>query len=61
MVIPTLTGITFIEQTGSGNLNYTTVFFSCVEGTEDYIAVHSRHLDLGIAKPFPSQTHGITH
>ena len=59
MVILTLTGITFIEQTGSGNLNYTTVFFSCVEGTEDYIAVHSRHLDLGVTKPFPSQLHGI--
>ena len=59
MVILTLTGITFIEQTGAGNLNYTTVFFSCVEGTEDYIAVHSRHIDLLVSTPLPSQLHGI--
>lgn len=59
VAITTLTGITFIEQTGAGNLNYTTVFFSCVEGTEDYIAVHSRHLDLLVSTPLPSQLHGI--
>ena len=55
----TLTGITFIEQTPSGNLNFTTVFFSCVEGTENYIAVHSRHMNLVVTKPLPSQTYGI--
>jgi hypothetical protein len=57
-VIANLAGLTFIEQTGLGSINITTVFSSCIEGTEDYIAVHSRHIDLGII-PLPSQTHGI--
>jgi hypothetical protein len=58
-VIANLTGITFIERTRVGNFNFTTVFFSCVEGTEDYIAVHSRHINLLVGTPLSSQMHGI--
>jgi len=57
-VIATLAGLTFIEQTDLGSVNITTVFASCIEGTEEYIAVHSRHIDLGIL-PLLSQIHGI--
>ena len=59
MVILTPTGITFVEQTGFGNLNFTTVFASSLRGTEDYIAVHSRHMHLVVSTPLPSQIHGI--
>lgn len=49
-------GITFIEQTPAGNLNFTTVFNTLVAGTNKYIAVHSRHVK--ISSPLPSQYHG---
>lgn len=56
-VVPTAVGLTFVEQTAFGNLNFTTVF-----GTYDspssrrLITVTSRHQDLH--GPFPSQYHG---
>jgi hypothetical protein len=58
VIIPTVAGITFIEQPELGNLNITTVFFSCVNGTENYKAVHSRHVDI-FSIPIPSQQYGI--
>lgn len=55
VLIVTASGITFIEQTGMGNLVFTTVFpYRNKEG--DFIAVTSRHMDL--VGPFPSQYHG---
>lgn len=50
--------LTFIEQTLSGNLNVTTVFPFYKKGTEEFVAVTSRHLTLPDDAPFPSQRHG---
>lgn len=49
-------GITFLEITPTGNLNLTTVFNALLDGTNKYIAVHSRHVK--IVAPLPSQYHG---
>lgn len=57
-VFATGSGLTFIEQTSSGNLHITTVFAYYVEGTTDFTAVTSRHLLFPII-PLPSQFHGI--
>jgi hypothetical protein len=59
--ILTAQGLTFIEQTPSGNLNFTTVFPFYKKGTQDFVAVTSRHLlfpGIDGKKPFPSQGHG---
>ena len=63
-VVVTPVGLTFIEQTGAGGLNVTTVFTHFVEPenlvVSEYaarIAVTSRHITL-IDRPFPSQYHG---
>ena len=52
----TATGLTLIEETPTGNYQFTTVFASYADGTKDFIAVHSRHADL--LGPLPSQFHG---
>ena len=57
MVIPAPMSITFIEQTGIGNVIFTSVFPNYSKGTEDFIAVTSRHLNLP-GGPLPSQYHG---
>ena len=57
IVLATGTGLTFIEQTGMGNLNFTTVFANYVKGTTDFVVVTSRHISL-ISKTLPSQYHG---
>lgn len=49
-------GLHFIEQTGAGNINFTTVFAHRAGG--GFIAVSSRHVDL-FAAPLPSQYHGV--
>jgi hypothetical protein len=51
----TASGLHFLEVTGSGNVNFTTVFARMV--SDGFISVTSRHLDL-LRSPFPSQTHG---
>ena len=57
-VLSTPVGLTFIEQTGFGGLNFTTVFNRFVEPENTArIAVTSRHITL-IDRPFPSQYHG---
>jgi len=59
--ILTLEGLTFIEQTPSGNLNFTTVFPYYKKGTREFVAVTSRHLMFpgeDGESPFPSQRHG---
>jgi hypothetical protein len=56
-VIPGVMFITFIEQTGLGNMIFTSVFFHYVKGTEDFISVTSRHVNL-FDGPLPSQYHG---
>lgn len=56
-VIVTSAGITFVEQTGSGNLVFTTVFGSYLKGTNEFFVVSSRHM-LIMDKPLPSQYHG---
>lgn len=61
VVMLTPRSLTFLEMTPSGNLNFTTVFPSYRKGSQDFIAVTSRHLILdGIPDdyPFPSQHHG---
>jgi hypothetical protein len=57
IVFATGAGLTFIEETGVGNLHITTVFASYAKGTTDFIVVTSRHL-MFISKPLPSQYHG---
>ena len=57
-VVVTPVGLTFIEQTGAGGLNVTTVFNHFVEPENTArIAVTSRHITL-VGSPFPSQYHG---
>ena len=56
-VLVTAIGLTFIEQTAMGNINFTTVFATYDSATSHrFIAVSSRHQDLN--GPFPSQYHG---
>jgi len=50
-------GVTFIEQTDAGNMNFTTIFpYSQPPRSETFIFVRSRHFF--IRGPFPSQYHG---
>ena len=57
LVFFTGSGITFLEQTGMGNINITTVFFHYKFPTaRHFIAVTSRHQIFN--GPFPSQYHG---
>ena len=57
LVFATGSGLTFIERTGSGNINITTVFARYVDGTTDFVVVTSRHV-LIQDTPLPSQYHG---
>ena len=50
-------GVTFIEETGFGNIAVTTVFSDYAKGTRDFVVVHSRHMG-GLGSPIPSQYHG---
>ena len=50
-------GLTFVEETGSGNSSITTVFPDDAKGTRDFVVVHSRHIS-GLGSPLPSQYHG---
>ncbi len=58
MTMATARGIHFIEQTSSGNMVFSTVFFH--RTAKGYAFVFSRHLDFGkeLGGPFPSQYHG---
>lgn len=49
--------VTFIEETTSGNLIFTSVFPEYKKGTREFIAVTSRHIMLW-GGPLPSQYHG---
>ena len=56
-VLLTVAGLTFIEQTAFGNLNFTTVFSKFDSAvSRRFIAVASRHQNIN--GPFPSQYHG---
>ncbi len=57
-VIATPTGVTFVEESDSGNLMITTVFASYKKGTRDHIFVHSRHM-IFFGEPLSSQFHGV--
>jgi hypothetical protein len=52
--------ITFVEMTGVGNVNVTTVFATYRPRSTDFIAVTSRHVGLGLAglMPVTSQYYG---
>jgi hypothetical protein len=50
-------GLTFIERTGLGNFAFTTIFPIYKQGTTEFIAVTSRHMNL-LKYPLPSQYHG---
>jgi hypothetical protein len=54
-VFATPAGLHFMEQTGSGNMVFTTVFAS--RTSDGFIAVTSRHMDMP-GGPLPSQYHG---
>jgi hypothetical protein len=57
IVIPTASGLNFMEKTDSGNLVFTTVFYHYASpDIPRYVAVTSRHMDM--FGPFPSQYHG---
>jgi hypothetical protein len=49
--------ITLIEQTGSGNFVFTTIFKATAKRNGEYIAVMSRHISMP-GGPLPSQYHG---
>jgi hypothetical protein len=56
-VLITPSGLTFVEQTGFGNLNFTTIFAAYDSSSfHRFIAVSSRHMNFN--GPFPSQYHG---
>jgi len=57
ILIGSPTGLTFIEQTGSGNVIFTTVFPLYSPGTDQFCAVMSRHMNL-FTKALPSQYYG---
>ena len=57
LVLVTIAGLTFVEQTALGNVNFTTVFASYDSpSSRRFVAVSSRHQNLN--GPFPSQYHG---
>ncbi len=56
VVLITLESLSFLEVTQSGNPHLTTVFPNYKTGTDDFIAVTSRHISF--LHPFPSQHHG---
>jgi hypothetical protein len=56
-VFSTPVGLTFIEQTGTGNLVFRTVFAEYKRGGIDLITVMSRHMTLH-GGPLNSQYHG---
>lgn len=56
-VLVTPVGLTFLEQTGSGNLIVTTVFGDHALSGDRFAAVSSRHIAT-FTSPFPSQYHG---
>ena len=57
VVLITPSGLTFVEQTAMGNLNFTTVFSAYDSSSlHRFIAVSSRHMNFN--SPFPSQYHG---
>jgi hypothetical protein len=61
VVIPSASGLNFLEETPSGNINFTAIFQSAEKNSTDFIAVTSRHLlfpGLAGLYPFPSQHHG---
>jgi len=57
MVLVTTAGLTFVEPTALGNINFTTVFASYDSPvSRRFVAVSSRHQSIN--GPFPSQYHG---
>jgi hypothetical protein len=57
VVLTSGAGLNFIERTGSGNFVFTTIFRAKARGSNDFIAVMSRHMETPTG-PFPSQYHG---
>jgi hypothetical protein len=57
ILIGSPSGITFIENTGIGNMVFTTVFPLYRPGTDQFCAVMSRHMNL-ITEALPSQYYG---
>jgi hypothetical protein len=53
----TQVGMTFVEQTESGDISIATVFSDYRRGSKEYMAVYSRHNSI-IGSPAPSQYHG---
>ena len=61
VMITTIAGIVFIEQTGMGNFSFTTVYAQkadTMEPRESYYAVHSRHMNMFFDKTLSSQYYG---
>jgi len=54
----TASGITFVEQTGVGNVVFSTVFPERIPGTDEFYAVMSRHMAMLSPPPLASQYHG---
>ena len=57
VTLSTGAGVTLIEQTGTGNLSFTTIFSQKPKRSSDFVAVMSRHIDTPTG-PFPSQYYG---
>ncbi|MBU2044854.1 MAG: hypothetical protein KJ619_06495 [Candidatus Omnitrophica bacterium] len=58
-VLATASGLSFIEETASGNLSFTTIFPAQEKNTEKFLFVQSRHIyGLFGATPIPQQYYG---
>ncbi len=57
MVLPSPAGITFLEATSVGNVNFTTVYSAYCGPPGNFCAVMSRHMNLR-GTPLSSQYHG---
>ena len=57
VVLTSGAGLTLLENTGTGNFVFTTIFTDRTRATGEYIAVMSRHMSIS-GRPVPSQYHG---
>jgi len=57
LVLPSSSGLTFVEATSAGNFSFTTVYASHCGAAGIFSAVMSRHMNL-LGEPLSSQYHG---
>jgi hypothetical protein len=57
LVLTSPSGLSFIEETASGNMTFTTVFLTPIKGSDEFPGVTSRHMEI-FGSLIPSQYHG---